>query len=52
MINLAEQFAMMICVECINHQRMKSDNIHKNYVSNMKIITQQNDQNQSLKLKN
>jgi len=31
---------------------MKSNNTHKNYARNMKTITQQNDWNQDLKLKN
>jgi len=52
MINLAEQFTTMICVEHINHQKIKSNNIHRNHTKNIKIITQQNDQNWDLKLKN
>ncbi len=43
MINLAEQLATMTYVEHINHQKMKSDDTHSNYVRNVKIITQQND---------
>jgi len=45
MINLAEQFATMTCVEHINQKKIKLNDIYRNYVSNMKIITQQNDQN-------
>jgi len=52
MINLAEQLVMMICVEHINHQRIKSDSTYRDYTRNVKIITQQNNQNQSLKLRN
>jgi len=52
MINLAEQLAMMTCVEQIDQKKMKSDDTYKDYVRNVKTITQQNDQNQDLKLKN
>jgi len=52
MINLVEQLATMICIEHINHQRMKLNDTHRNYVRNMKIITQQNDWDQDLKSKN
>ena len=52
MINLAEQLVTMTCVEHINQKKMNSDNTHRSYVRDMKTITQQNDQNQSLKSKN
>ncbi len=52
MINLVEQFVTMKCVEHINQKKMKLNDIYRNHTSNMKIITQQNDQNQSLKSKN
>ena len=45
MINLTEQLATLTCVEHINHQRMKLNNIHRNHAKNTKTITQQNDQN-------
>ncbi len=45
MINLAEQLTTMICVEHINYQRMKLNDIHRDHVRNMKTIIQQNDQN-------
>jgi len=43
MINLAEQLAMMTYIEYINQKKIKLNDIYKNYVSNTKIITQQND---------
>jgi len=52
MINLTEQFTTMTCVEYINQKKIKLNNTYRNYTNNMKIITQQNDQNQNLKLKN
>ena len=52
MINLAEQLVTMICVEHIDHQRIKLNDTYKNHARNMKTITQQNNQNQNLKLKN
>ena len=45
MINLAEQLAMMTCVKYINQKKIKLNNIYKNHTNNIKIITQQNDQN-------
>jgi len=39
MINLVEQLATMICVEHIDHQKMKLNNTHRDYVRNMKTIT-------------
>ena len=48
MINLAEQLAMMTCIEYINQKKMRLNNTYTNHVKNMKIITQQNDQNQDV----
>jgi len=43
MINLAEQLATMTCVEHIDQKKMKLDDIHRDYMRNTEIITQQND---------
>jgi len=43
MTDLAEQLTTMICVEHISHQRIKLNDTYRNYVKNMKIMTQQND---------
>jgi len=52
MINLAEQLATMTCVEHISQKKMNLNDTHRNHTRNMKTITQQNDQNHSLKSKN
>jgi len=52
MINLAEQLATMTCVEHINQKKTELNDIYKDHVRNVKTITQQNSQNQDLKLKN
>jgi len=52
MINLVEQLVTMTYVEHINQKKMKLNDTYKDYTKNMKTITQQNDQNQDLKLKN
>jgi len=43
MINLAEQLAMMTCVEHINQKKMNLNDTHRNHARNTEIITQQND---------
>ncbi len=45
MINLAEQLVTMTCVEHISQKKIKLNDIYKDYMKNMKTITQQNDQN-------
>jgi len=45
MINLAEQLATMTCIEFIDQKKMNSDDTHRNYIRNVKTMTQQNDQN-------
>jgi len=42
MINLAEQLTTMICIKYINQKKTELNNIYKNYVSDIKIIIQQN----------
>ena len=51
MINLAEQFTMMTCVEHINQKKMKLNDTNRNHTRNVKTMTQQNDQDQNLKLR-
>ena len=45
MINLAEQFTMMTCVEHINQKKMNLNDTHSNHARDVKTITSQNDQN-------
>jgi len=52
MINLTKQLAIMTCIKYINQKKIELNDTYRNYINNVTITTQQNDWDQSLKLKN